>query len=398
MESPSITVVEIFNSASRSPFPSKGLPPSTFLVPAVLDALSTSPYASVTSVVLGEADLFCARAVKEHGGIILTSDSDLLLYDLGPLGAVVFLNQFKLQGAHGSSSECGTLKASLTRPSKIASRLGFDDLKYIAFVIAQDSCLSWVEARKRAEQLTRDITEGDALDQKPALEHFFNAYDTKFSNLEFCQGADTTFATNGLQESFLDPRISEFISRCPFSASMYLPFLIDDPSRTSAWDVSRQLRFFTYSCLALGNIGLPEIVFEHVRRGSRLVEDKADILSHMETIAFAQNLVDKLGKFKDLLRDSSRQYLWRLYAIHGVYSWYLEKGKTPPSKETMATAFSGIATGQLSWIEVHISAQIQAILYSLRMLNQALNYLNAKLKGDIMNSKIFQKPCKIYRD
>ena len=67
------------------------LPKPPFLVPAVIEALRNSQdWAPLIQVVPGEADTYCAQDVRQNGGIVLTSDSDLLVQDLGADGRVSF--------------------------------------------------------------------------------------------------------------------------------------------------------------------------------------------------------------------------------------------------------------------------------------------------------------------
>ena len=72
------------------------IPIPAFAVPAILEALRSSKrYGHLTHLVPGEADEFCASHVSREGGALLTSDSDLLLYDLGQTGSVVFFNDIE---------------------------------------------------------------------------------------------------------------------------------------------------------------------------------------------------------------------------------------------------------------------------------------------------------------
>lgn len=342
------------------------------MIPAILDSLSGSLYAAVTSVVLGEADIFCARAVSELGGIILTNDSDLLVYNLGTQGGVVFLDQLEFREAHGTSRRCDTFQAFVNKTSEISSRLGFDDFRSVAFEIALDTHASLAVAINRAE-----LREGATSDQK-SLQSFFDEYDIKPSNLESYQRTDIALAKGRFNGLFLDARNSELI----ISGSMNLPFLIDDPSKTSAWNVSRQLRLFAYSCLALGIDQFPKTIFEYGRRGARIVENRVQTLSCEDTVAFAKRLIESFESFEDLVSGLCKQHFWRLLAAHSVYKWYLDEEKSLPSESSLVAAYAGITAGdKLNWFDIHISAQLQAFLYAFRALKQFLNYLNVKADG-----------------
>lgn len=342
------------------------------MIPAILDLLSGTLYAAVTSVVLGEADIFCARAVSELGGIILTNDSDLLVYNLGTQGGVVFLDQLEFREAHGTSRRCDIFQAFVNKTSDISSRLGFDDFRSVAFEIALDPHASFAVAINRAE-----LREADTSDQK-SLQSFFDEYDTKPSNLESYQRTDMALAAGRFNGLFLDARNSELI----ISGSMYLPFLIDDPSKTSAWDVSCQLRLFAYSCLALGIDQFPKTIFEHGRRGARIVETRVQILSCEDTVEFAKMLIKSLESFEVLVSGLCKQHFWRLFAAYSVYKWYIDEDKSLPPENSLVAAYAGITAGdKLNWFDIHTSAQLQAFLYAFRALKQFLNYLNVKADG-----------------
>lgn len=373
-----ITAAEVFESTPSVLPPRKALPASAFLVPAVLDALRTSKYASITSVVPGEADLFCARAALEPNRTIFTDDSDLLLYDLGTGGEVVFFNQLELRSSHGASDTCTTLYAPVSQPAKIASRLGLRGLRRLAFEIREDKWTDLPNAITLAKQPMENLIASQSPSiRQDAFSKFEQEYDTKLSDFEAITKARMPFGTDISQGSFLDPRVSELVSRSPNPSSIFLPFLTDDFSRSSAWEASRKLRYFAYSCLVFKTSDtFQEQVSEYIRRGARIVEDDVSLLSREETIGYATTLVEKLEKFKKFLADFSTHAMWRPYALCEVFNWYVDSGRELPSKDTLTAVFSGtIKDEQLSWSEVHISAQLQAVLYSLRMLHQILSHL-----------------------
>lgn len=388
-----VTAPEVFGSTPSVLPTRKALPASAFLVPAVLDALRTSKYASITSVVPGEADLFCARAALEPSRTIFTNDSDLLLYDLGTSAEVIFFHQLELQSSHGASDNCTTLYAHVSQPAKIASRLGLRGLRRLAFEIREDESTDLPNAIMRAKQSMKILAPQSPSIRQDAFKKFEQEYDTKLSGFEAITRAGMPFGTDVSQGSFLDPRVSELVSRGPYPSSIFLPFLTDDFSRSSAWNASQKLRYFAYSCLVFKNSDtFLEQVSEYVRRGARIVEDDVSLLSREETIKYATTLAEKLKKFKDFLADFSTHAMWRPYALYEVFGWYVDSAKEPPSKDTLTAVFSGtIKDEQLSWNEVHISAQLQAVLYSLRMLYQILSHLVVDTQEKINMGKMVRK-------
>ncbi|KAL8627941.1 hypothetical protein Q9189_006355 [Teloschistes chrysophthalmus] len=234
---------DIYNSTRTLNLPARKIPAPTFLVPAVLDALAQSRYASVTKVVPGEADSFCAQATKDLGGIVLTSDSDMLVHDLGDDGSIIFLHHLEIRSEPTRKTQkCNSLLSGIVqRPAEIARRFGLPNLQRVAYEIKVDRTIGFLEALRRTRQPTKDPT---------ALQDFLKEYTgaTCYStlNLPADQPLDLT--------SFLDPRLSEFVLQFNLHRNediiIYLPFLMDDPSRSSAWNVSFSLRQLTYNILA----------------------------------------------------------------------------------------------------------------------------------------------------
>jgi len=100
--SPRPTSQVLFNNIATRPTLT-ALPPVPFLVPAILDTLRVSgTYRSMVEIVPGEADSYCARYLKQSGGIVFTGDSDLLVHDLSSVGAVCFFKDIEStpDGAH----------------------------------------------------------------------------------------------------------------------------------------------------------------------------------------------------------------------------------------------------------------------------------------------------------
>ncbi|KAF2084811.1 hypothetical protein K490DRAFT_7994, partial [Saccharata proteae CBS 121410] len=240
--------------ASR-PIPAKlrNLPAAPFLVPSVIESLQASQYASVTCVVPGEADAFCADLAKtDGGGIVLSGDSDLLVHDLGPEGCVMLFRDIDL-------GDRGKLKTFVYQPANIASAVGLGSLLPLAFVLSVDCYRTMPECIRLAKEVGME-TVG------------FREFCREYGEVTADRPAPATLPDNAshLQQIIsqhlrvLDPRISEYVyqvvgttsnSSSPdpadSSRTMYLPFLIDDPSRASSWRPSTPLRQLAYSTLNL---------------------------------------------------------------------------------------------------------------------------------------------------
>ena len=342
----------------------RGLPAAPFLVPAILDSLNESKYAAVTEVVHGEADSFCAATARTTGGIVLTSDSDLLVHDLGPAGAVVFFDNLELQQCEG---EHYYMSARVAASSSIAQRLSLNNLCRFAFELKEDSSLTLQEVQRRAQT---DIRTDRAKDYE-AFRKEYNEVST--------DDAAKPFPSIEL----LDPRICEMILQChdrsKESVHMYMPFLIEDPSRSSAWNVSVALRSLAYSLVAY--CGTPpqqkQSVLEHSRRDTRIVPIKIELIDHASLLRNAGSLNRQLEMVWKRYPTSQTRVIWRIFGIIEVFSWYFENGRTFPMREATVKCLWGNNDNFISWQDVHLSAQLQAALYSARLLKQVLVYLSS---------------------
>ncbi|KAL8700281.1 MAG: hypothetical protein Q9224_001045, partial [Gallowayella concinna] len=235
----------LFNSFHSIPHALRGLPAPPFLVPAVLDVLHGNKYADITAIVPGEADGFCAKAARDEGGVILTGDSDLLVYDLGDKGAVVFFAGLEMQENEGGDGT--VLRGMVYKTTEIANRFELPNLQRLAYEIKIDPNVGFMEAKRRARQSAAEEEDG-VLWQGFREEYHYYSIPASPSLQEQQQQQQT---------HRLDPRLSELILQLSSSpsheqadATIYLPFLIDDPSRSSAWDVSAEIRHALYDFLA----------------------------------------------------------------------------------------------------------------------------------------------------
>jgi hypothetical protein len=130
-----------------------GLCPLSFLVPAVLESLvASTQYRDITEVVPGEADLYCAKYLKQNGGIIFTGDSDLLVHDLGADGAVSLFRDVEFP----SIDNFDTLCTKLFQQSTIVDRLALPKshgLHALAFEMTMDNHCTFPKLLAQAKSL-----------------------------------------------------------------------------------------------------------------------------------------------------------------------------------------------------------------------------------------------------
>lgn len=354
-----------------------------FLVPALMDSVSQSKFRVVGSIVPGEADVYCAQLAREHGGIILTNDSDLLVYDLGPNGSVAFLNDLTFPSdvngqQAGQLSPCDVFGLSIFQPKSIAQRLGLMRIQSLAYAYKENG------KRKHTFTLPEAIARAKEIDHAPSgftkgFPAFLNEY--RFDIFDLRGQRVLPIAVDHYRsKTNLDPRVSEYVLQVVVEKEekpeVYLPTLVDDPSRSSAWSVSMEHRSFVYSILMSTDQGnsKTKAVQEYDRKGQRIRPQQFSILSEAETVFHASKVLDQLQKFTYAFSEYPNNFSWRAYALADVYRWYLNTGKVTPSRPTMLAVMTGFSLSQPNWEQIHLSAQIQAVLYSLRMIQQILDY------------------------
>ena len=367
----------VLQSGSPTPPTFRGIPPATFLVPAILDAIRSSKYAAVCTVVPGEAEFYCAAAAKESSAIILSNDSDLFVHDLGSNGAFVYLSSAELRATDDNDEGlvehcCQIIRLSVFRPRDIAQRLGLDNLHQLAFEFHKRHSQTLPEALEAAKRHQGRGHEG--------FQMFLKQYILEPSDSESQQFSEESLARIFSHEKLLDPRTSEVIcqleSKDLQTTHAYLLCLIEDPFRSSAWLVTSAHRYFAYSIYSMLSNNQTEdsntVIVEHTRRGQNFVEHVIPLLSHDGVIDFANHLHRQLDEYDTRFSGLYKPLVWRLYALSQVYHWYLNASRTPPSREDLTGAMTGQYKPRPTWDDIHLSAQIQAVLYSLRMIKQIL--------------------------
>lgn len=361
------------------------IPALPFLVPAVIEKLQATPkYATITIVQPGEADLYCARYVKEHGGIVLTGDSDLLVHDLGAAGSVAFLKDLNVAENLNSKS----LRCQVYEIGTIVERLALKPshgIRPLAFEMVMDAHASFLNLVQRAKGC-KAMTEYPGLYAEFAAEYLALPNDVHVED-------SSTSSPDSIKSRLrsLDPRISEFVLQFPLPAAaahlpferqegheiqIFLPFVIDCPSKTSAWEASTATRQLAYGLLNLITPPRHQVssIIEHRRQQSKESRGREWALPNPEQIEEAvHSLILLCGRIRGELKITG-EAAWRAIAFHQDLEFAESTGKS--SLGEIVTA-AGTHNKRLSWDVIHFSAQLQGSYYSLRMLKQVLGIVNA---------------------
>ncbi|KAF4544973.1 DNA replication initiation factor cdc45 protein [Lasiodiplodia theobromae] len=405
------------------------LPAAPFLVPAVIDRLKNSAFSDRVFVVPGEADIFCAdvvcRVSQNKACWLLSSDTDLLVFDLGPKGSVLRFQDVSL----ATFPRRTVLKGVEYHPRSIAERLGLKALAPLAFSLTIDPHKSLQELVRAAKAVDSSTSEYQVWFQEYTPLHgisgpdqlLVNQYRSSFADLQgkstlqallpnayedVCLPSpqkrqtkrDTAAYLGYLADPHLrtmDPRISELVQQvcsaivadtgytklhkpegAGVSCAMFLPFLIDDPTRASAWRLSADLRFLGYSILSLPMCALFSME-EWERRGSRIAQSAVPRFSYKkaEIVHTCRELSAHITAFMVNSGDLHLRaplHFWKLYGAMYLSDKLVQNEERQVSKNQVLRMIQG-CQGQLEWSHIHHVAQLQGIWYSLRMLRQFLS-------------------------
>jgi XPG domain containing len=354
------------------------LPPSPFLVPAVLEALlDSSRYRDITEVVPGEADVYCAKHLNVFGGIVLTGDSDLLVHDLGMNGAVCFFKDIEF---------LPMLQSHIYAPAAIAHRLELSEtygLPAFAFELSMDSHGTFRKLLVDARVLKA------AKADPPAFDRFLQEY-TQLPNLLNSGNLNKILP---LLRS-LDPRISEYVLQYPYVAHIagqtavaeqsralrvFLPFLLGCPTRTNAWEVSTTVRQLAYGLI---NVIVPEeqqrtTVSEHRKQQDKSSGRELQLPMLSQIPEACAVVVALLTQLKESLPRISNAQLWTAFAIYQEVEYSHCRARTSLS-EIVQQQLEGLEKKSnmrmnLTWDIVHLFAQLQGSHYSFRILKQIVS-------------------------
>ncbi|KAI1003859.1 hypothetical protein K3495_g4351 [Podosphaera aphanis] len=361
-----------------------GAPPLPYLVPAVLETLCKSDkYKSLTKVVPWEADHYCSNYVKNHGGLVLSGDSDFFVHDLGLKGAVAFFRDIK-QLSLGQG-----ISAKVFRPTTICSRLGLNlshGLSSLAFELVKDSSGSFHELLARSRSL-------EAIKRSPRkYETFIEDYTITIADVDPLVEKSAAILLHCLQN--LDPRISEYVLQFPTFAKIagqtfrigflpnkdshhiFLPFNLDSPARTSSWEVSSAIRQLAYGLI---NIVVPEsektaTIFEHRKQQGEISGRELQLPTNDQIFTATVAFCDKYSRVKNHFLYLATHETWVVMTILEEIEWssFQERTSLASLAPKLLADFASDSTSdwEYSWDLIHFFAQIHASLYSFRILRQ----------------------------
>ena len=352
----------------------KPLEAPSFLVPAVIEALRRSKkYKPIVQVVPGEADGYCARTAVEIGGVVITSDSDLLVHDLGAGGVALLRNIYEDDG--------GVVRAAVYRPREIFHTLGLSGSANICRFAYERSC----SVHATTAMLVRACSE--PVKDEQGYKEFC---------IQYSEEERATIPTFNLGDRLaldgLDPRWSELLLQISQSTPsketvdtfrMFLPVLIDSSERGTAWENSRYIRQLAYSLARNMLPGISGSVHEYRRVQTRDQSGRqVTLLSQSAIHTAVTDLADTLEQLAILLPGKQDALYWLLgYIILDIRGSAADARSSFVVDMLQQANWAGEHAGIIPWTFVHFVAHLQAIYYSLRMLAQLIHASRADAKG-----------------
>lgn len=396
----------------------KSLPPPPFLVFAVVEELVRSKYANVTFVVPGEADPFCVVAAAEAAAAqamisgvqeaaspitIFSDDSDLIVFEAGAQTRIVPFRDL-IVTEMGETTK--VLQGYEYRPAEILRRekCHLSSLIKPAFFMSLDLFCHLGQALQltaAAATAAADSPGGGLLDDREDYQAFAQQFRTSKEVQELAEIRSNDILKNSLASR--DSRVSELVHQVQLQARgemtgpmrVYLPFISDDPARSTAWNVGKETRVLAYSIVLLLQQRRRQQqqhdffnIQEYRRTGARISAVLLELMSGSDSdtegiISTSARLASCLQNGLDTAKGMNLQQeeAWRFVVIQHVLTHLHHEGLTLPSIEDAVQVVlqgTGTCTGgsgeckERKWQMVHLDAQYQAAYYSFRMLQQLL--------------------------
>lgn len=360
----------------------KSLVNPSFLVPAIIDALRQSDrYKDVVRLIPGEADNYCAKDVICNGGLVITSDSDLLAQDLGR-GEVAFFRDI-----HRDDNQ--RIVSAVFAMANIMQRLG---------LTGSADAPRFAYQRKLSPQSSLQVLLKDCrlevVDVKP-----YNAFLQQYQDDDIITERIASLKVAIAAEAF-DPRLSEVFLQMLLHGTppitediqMFLPVLSESHERGTAWEPTTNIRQLAYSLLKGGLSSKTTSVKEYRRVQNPAQKGRhVPLLKQAEAEKKAKELVGIIRRLKELTRGKGLLFLPLLSMVLDIMECHAA-GKNSHVLNILQTSkrLPQITGGRVSWELTHFIAHLYAGLYSFRMLQQVLQTLPATNKSQGLWQEIYK--------
>jgi hypothetical protein len=361
------------------------MPKHPFMVPAVVEALrGSADWGPCVQVVPGEADAFCAQDIRQNGGVVLTSDSDLLIEDLGPGGSVSFFWDV-VSKTVGGEAVIAALNYSIQDLETGLQIKEYGGLSRLAFEMCSrqvglKEALHHIVLENHIQGAVRQIAYQDFL-QEHLAEEYISEDHPVVPVLSTLDPRISELVIQSLNIDVMKPRTPDKPTkggpRGPDELSMFLPVMFEDHMKKSSWTMSEPVRQLAYAIAQHGEKQRCDNIIEYRTLKSVTGGRQLGIPSLADVEDACGQLLTTLDQIDAGLE--APHLTWLAFAIYQDIEWSTSNGKSPISAALVSEAAAHLsgAVESYSWDVIHFAAQVQASFYSLRMLKQILNVTDA---------------------
>ena len=164
----------------------------------------------------------------------------------------------------------------------------------------------------------------------------------------------------------------------PISLDMFLPVLLEDPSKATAWKIGAPFRYAAES-LVLMTKGLTCSVFEYKRAGIRVSASEVKKESAERLYEHFTAWSEHMQRTLQTLTSLNHTDRWRMLIMQLTLRDMMREGMILPDAQDIVSILTG--TAPTNWGLVHLSAQYQAEYYSVRMMKQVLGFVLEATSG-----------------
>lgn len=329
---------------------------------------SDYPWADIAVILPGEADIQCAQTARLTGSAVLTNDSDLLVHDLGPDGAVILLNSVQvLEGTQDLAEQ--EIRGLRIHPHDVSRRLGIANIQRLAYTLSRNHKLNFVELLRRSKE------DFEAIERSSEYFDFIQEYQAVIDS--------SKPRGNRPHVQALDPRVSELFWQYEMPAvycqagepHFYLGMLHEDHSRRCAWEQGRIYRALGYSFFNLSKPAAHRFpaIHEFVRRGGRIVAERVTLSGARTVASDLSSIQRRLDLARTTFGCSAQGNFWVMFALSEIYRDSANAMTAPDAVQLERFLGKGFMGKTTDWADIHLLAQIQAVLYSVRILKQLLD-------------------------
>lgn len=343
-------------------------------------------------VVPDEADSYCADRVKAKGGVVLTSDSDLLIYDIG-CGRVAFFDEIYENMDENAENKTDWLfrlydiRTTLKEHRLSKDGMSIDPLRIGFEVWRSNRLVGWHAILFAAARDLQTDTEKE-----------------KFA--EFCQHYQTpkqplpvTTLGNTISIWGLDPRMSEALlqlsalariepsgghdenERDSMDVGVYLHHLWEDYKMATPWAPSVCVRQLAYTIITWifpeprVQVGVQE--FRRIQN-IRQYGSPVQILSQPDAEGVASVILDFIEQLKAIL-SPDRTHFWTLLCLALDVKDCIDTGKHSHVLHMVGPGSKFVShpikNGRVHWNVIHFVGHLEAGYYSLRMLQKMISII-----------------------